>query len=37
MVDFFKRVSLAMFLNISFFTISKTFSIYGLCSSFVSS
>jgi len=37
MADFFKRVSSAIFLNISFFTASKTFSICGLYSSFVSS
>jgi len=37
MADFFKRVSSAMFLNISFFTTSKIFSIYGLYSLFISS
>jgi len=37
MADFFKRVSLAMLLNISFFTASKAFSIYGLSSLFIGS
>jgi len=37
MADLFKGVSSAMLLNISFFTISKTFSIYGLSSLFISS
>jgi len=36
-VDLFKGVSLAMLLNISFFTASKAFSICGLSSSFISS
>jgi len=35
--DFFKRVSLVMLLNISFFTTSKAFSIYGLSSLFIDS
>jgi len=35
MADLFKEVSLAMLLNISFFTASKAFSIYGLSSLFV--
>jgi len=37
MADLFKGVSLAMFLNMSFFTASKAFSICGLSSLFVSS
>jgi len=37
MADFFKRVSSAMLLNISFFTISKAFSIYSLSSLFINS
>jgi len=37
MADFFKRVSLVILLNISFFTISKAFSIYGLSFLFVNS
>jgi len=37
MADFFKRVSLAMLLNIFFFTASKVFSIYGLSSLFIGS
>jgi len=37
MADFFKRVSLVMLLNISFFTASKAFSIYGLSSLFIGS
>jgi len=37
MADFFKRVSLVMLLNISFFTASKAFSIYSLSSLFISS
>jgi len=37
MADLFKGISLAILLNISFFTISKVFSIYGLSSLFISS
>ena len=37
MADLFKGVSLVMLLNISFFTISKVFSIYSLSSLFISS
>jgi len=37
MADLFKGVSLAMLLNISFFTASKAFSIYSLGSLFISS
>jgi len=36
-VDFFKRVSLAIPLDISFSAISKAFSIYGLSPLFISS
>ena len=35
--DLFKGVSLAILLNIFFFTISKAFSIYGLSFLFISS
>ena len=35
--DLFKGVSLAMLLNISFFTAFKAFSIYGLSSLFIGS
>jgi len=37
MADFFKRVSLAISLNMSFSTTSKAFSICGLGSLFVGS
>ena len=37
MADLFKRVSLVIFLNISFSAISKAFSIYGLSSLFIGS
>ena len=37
MADFFKRVGLTIPLNISFFTISKVFSIYSLSSLFIDS
>jgi hypothetical protein len=37
MADLFKRVSLAIFLNISFFATSKALSIFGLSSLFISS
>jgi len=37
MADFFKKVSLAIPLNVSLFTVSKTFSIYSLSSLFISS
>jgi len=37
MADFFKRVSLAIPLNMSLFTASKTFFIYSLSSSFIGS
>ena len=37
MADLFKRVSLVMFLNISFFAISKALSIFSLSSLFISS
>jgi len=36
-VDLFKGVSLAMLLNISFFTTSKAFPIYSLSSLFIGS
>jgi hypothetical protein len=35
--DFFKGVSSVILLNISFFTTSKVFSIYGLSSLFIGS
>jgi len=37
MADFFKRVSLAIPLDMSFSATSKAFSIYGLSPSFVGS
>jgi len=37
MADFFKRVSLVIPLNVSFFTTSKIFSIYSLSSLFINS
>jgi len=37
MADLFKGVSLAMLLNMSFFTVSKAFFIYSLSSIFISS
>jgi len=35
--NFFKRINATISLNISLFTTSKTFSIYGLSSLFISS